>query len=153
MQFSCKRSSKCPVFCCYSLGIHTNEVSPLQEGNNALALAILYGHLKIVRILILEGLKVNETYVSSFVVFHCIVTAILLLQTNGATPLHFASSKGHVSIAKYLISRGANIEARNWMNVRLVDFHQTFAYTICDRAELRFLMPSITISVKWCGFL
>ncbi|XP_065843823.1 serine/threonine-protein kinase TNNI3K-like isoform X2 [Oscarella lobularis] len=62
------------------------------NGNGALGLASMKGHLKIVKRLVGLGFDVNEA------------------NRNGKTSLHFACRCDHVELAKYLISAGADIE-------------------------------------------
>ena len=58
-------------------------------------MAILSGHLKVVKLLIEEGANIKTR------------------SCDGWTALHSISHRGHLEMAKLLIEEGANIEAQN----------------------------------------
>lgn len=76
-----------------------------EEGVSIFEMAITYGNVDIVNLIISKGIDVNSTR-----------------RKSGFTPLMTATCYGRVEIAKILIENGANIEAVDSKGISVTDF-------------------------------
>lgn len=75
------------------------------DGVTPLHVAVLNGHLEIVKLLIADGANVNAKYNDNIV--PCMFC-------RGGTPLHVAAFYGRKDIAELLIASGADVNAKNY---------------------------------------
>ena len=101
-------------------------------------MASMNGHASTVTILLSEGADIEAKTIVSILDDHTVyiyrIHVISDLMTiidmqYGYTALHSASMKGHQSICQLLLTRGADIEAKD-SNVSILDDHTEYIYRI-----------------------
>ncbi|WP_353279072.1 ankyrin repeat domain-containing protein [Wolbachia endosymbiont (group B) of Longitarsus flavicornis] len=83
------------------------------DGQAPIHIAAYYGHKNIVKFFVVEkGVDVNwqDGYTSGFHTYG-----------NYSTPLHWASKGGRLDVVEYLVSLGANIDAKDWYSKTPID--------------------------------
>lgn len=88
-----------------------------ERGSTPLHYASVHGHLQLVKIFEIAGININEP------------------DNHQNTALHMSFRENHLLVSKYLLSRGANVEHKNWIG-------QTPLHVCYSVQELQFLLHS-----------
>jgi ankyrin repeat protein len=113
---------------------------PNAQGETALMMAAIKGHMPLVKRLIERGAAINKPgwtalhYAASYPEPLARDIVALLLEhhayidtesPNGTTPLMMAARYGHISAAKLLLEEGADVQAKNKLGLTALDFAQS----------------------------
>lgn len=118
-------------------GIRINAITP--QGETALMLACIKGHIDLVRVFLFMGGAVNQVgwsplhYAASAATENSVEIAALLLEQgaqinalspNGSTPLMLAAQYGSEGMVRLLSRAGADFKMRNQLGLGVLDFAQ-----------------------------